>query len=78
MSAAGLLLSFLNLVLFCALVIFVAFAILWVIKLVFNVTPDGDVLKWGKIVVGLIVVITIIAWLVGAISGVSVVPLRVF
>lgn len=61
-NVGGVLLGFLNVLLTCAIVIFIAFVILWVLKWM-GVSPDGDVLKWGKIVVGLICLIVVLGWL---------------
>ncbi len=58
----ALFLSLLNLVLHCAIIILVACAIVWLFKLV-GIAIDGDVLKWGKIVVGLLIIIAVVAWL---------------
>jgi ABC-type multidrug transport system permease subunit len=69
MSAAALLLGFLNVLLYCAIIILVAFVIVWVLSYVFGVTLDGNVLKWGKIVVALLCIIAIVAWLLSLIGG---------
>ncbi len=74
MSAASFFLGFLNVCLYCAIIILVAFAIKMVLEKVFNWTLDGDVLKWGKIVVALLCVIAIVAWLLGALPGVGAAP----
>jgi len=55
------LISFLYLMLHIAIIIFVAFVIVWVLKLM-SFTPDADVLKWGKIVVLLLIVIAVVVW----------------
>lgn len=58
----GILLSFLHLILYCACVIFVAVAIVWAWR--FFIGPiDGEVYKWGRIIVGLLCLIAIVAWL---------------
>jgi len=49
----------LNLLLYLAIVILIAFAIRWVIVGFLNWTIDGSVLKWAQIVVGLICIIAI-------------------
>lgn len=75
MSAAAVLLSFLNLCLYIAIIILVAFVILWVITNLLGIALDGNVLKWGKIVVALLCIIAIVAWLLSLLgSGVSVAP----
>jgi hypothetical protein len=62
MSAGGFLLGFLNVALYCAVIILVAFVIVWVLGMM-GVGLDGNVLKWGKIVVGLLCLIVIVGWL---------------
>lgn len=69
MSAGALLLGFLNVCLYCAVIILVAFVIVWVLQNVFGITLDGNVMKWGKIVVALLCIIAIVAWLLGLIGG---------
>jgi hypothetical protein len=68
MSASALLLGFLNVLLYCAVIILVAFVILWVLRY-FGIQPDGEVLKWGKIVVALLCIIAIAAWLFSLLGG---------
>lgn len=68
MSAGGLLLGFLNVCLYCAVIILVAFAIVWAWQ-TFMGSIDGNVYKWGKIVVGLLCVIAIVAWLLSLLGG---------
>lgn len=61
----------LNAVLYCAIIIFVAFCIVWAFK-IFGFPIDPDVYKWGKIIVGLFCLIVIISWLLsllGIIAG---------
>lgn len=71
MSPAGLLLSFLNdVVLYCAVIVFVAFVFVWLWQTFFG-PIDGNVLKWGKIVVALLCIIAALAWLLGVLGGVS-------
>lgn len=69
MSAAALLLGFLNVLLTCAIIILVAFVIVWLLGFV-GISIDGNVLKWGKIVVGLLCLIVIVGWLL-SLLGVS-------
>ncbi len=69
MSASALLLGFLNVCLYCAIIILVAFVIVWVLSSVFGITLDANVMKWGKIVVALLCVIAIVAWLLSMIGG---------
>jgi len=62
----GILVSFLNLLLYIAIILFVAYIILWVLRDWFNVTLDANVLKFGKIIVALICLIAVVLWLGGA------------
>jgi len=79
MSIGAVLLGFLNVCLTCAIIILVAFVILWVLQSLFNLSIDANVLKWGKIVVALLCLIVIIAWLLSILGlGVQPVGLRVF
>ena len=55
------LVSLLYLLLHCAVIIFVAFVIVWVFK-IFGMAIDGDVYKWGKIIVTLLIVIAVVVW----------------
>ena len=64
MSIAALLLGFLNVLLYCAIIVLVAFAIVWILNVV-GFPPSAEVMKWGKIVVGLLCLIAVIAWLFG-------------
>lgn len=66
---AAILLGFLQVCLTCAVIILVAFAIVWVLGSVFGVTLDGNVMKWGKIVVALLCIIVIATWLFSLIGG---------
>lgn len=55
---------------YCAIIILVAFVILWVLGWM-GVAPSGEVLRWGKIVVGLLCLIVIVGWLLSALGVVS-------
>ena len=57
----GILVSLLYLLLHIAVIIFVAFIIVWVFK-IFGIAIDPDVYKWGKIIVMLLVVIAVVIW----------------
>ena len=57
----GILVSLLYLLLHIAVIIFVAFVIVWVLKLA-GYPPDADVYKWGKIIVMLLIVIAVVVW----------------
>ena len=63
-----LLLSFLNLLLYIAIVILIAFAIKWLIAGFLGWTIDPNVYKWAQIVVGLICIIAIVTWLAGVLG----------
>ena len=69
MSAGAVLIGFLNVCLYCAIIILVAFAIVWLLNLIFGITLDANVMKWGKIVVALLCAIAIIAWLLSLVGG---------
>lgn len=69
----GLLLSFLNLLLYLALILLVAFGIKWAIEKFMGWSIDADVLKWAKAVVGLICLIAIVAW-IGGLLGYGTAP----
>lgn len=64
----GILISFLNLLLYIAIILFVAYIILWVLRDWFSITLDANVLKFGKIIVGLICLIAIVIWLSGVLG----------
>ncbi len=59
-----LLISFLYLCLRIAVICIVAYAILWIANL-FGFEIDGNVLKFGKIIVMLLIIIAVVAWLFG-------------
>jgi len=65
----GILISFLELLLYLAIILLVAFAIRWLITGFLGWQIDADVLKWGTIVVGLLCIIAIVVWLAGVIGG---------
>ncbi len=59
----GILIGFLNVVLFCAIVIFIAFIIVWLLNYLLGIVIDANVMKWGKVIVALICAIAILTWL---------------
>jgi hypothetical protein len=65
----SLLISFLNLLLYIAVVILVAFALKWVIEKFMGWAIDADVLKWAKVVVGLLCLIAVALWLGGVLGA---------
>jgi hypothetical protein len=68
MSAGALLLGFLNVALYCAVIILVAFVIVWVLNWM-GVTLSAEIMRWGKIVIGLLCLIVIVSWLLSVIGG---------
>lgn len=65
----AILISFLNLMLYIAIIIFVAFVILWVLTSFMGIAIDANVLKWGKVIIGLLCLIAVVIWLAGVIGG---------
>jgi lysylphosphatidylglycerol synthetase-like protein (DUF2156 family) len=65
----SILLSFLNLLLYIAIILFAAYVILWIVRDWFQVTIDGNVLKFGQIIVALICLIAVVIWLSGVLGG---------
>jgi len=53
-----------NLVLYCAIVVFVAFTLVWILSLV-GYPPSADMMKVGKIIVLLLCLIAALIWLAG-------------
>lgn len=58
----GILISFLQMLLYCAIIIFMAVAIAWAWQ-AFIGPIDAMVYKWGKIVIGLLCLIAFVGWL---------------
>ncbi len=71
----ALLLSFLSLCLHIAIIVLVAYVIVWLCK-VFKVEIDPNVYWIGKIIVLILIVIAVVAWLSGLVGGYDVLPLR--
>ena len=67
----AILISFLNLLLYLAIILFIAYVILWVVRDWFGIAIDGNVLKFAKIIVGLIYLIAIVIWLASVLGGAS-------
>ena len=67
----SILISFLNLLLYIAIILLVAYIILWVVQGWFGIAIDANVLKFAKIVVGLICLIAIVIWLASVLGGAS-------
>jgi hypothetical protein len=66
----GILIGFLYALLYCAIVILIAFAFVWGLRFI-GVSIDGNVYKWGQIVIALICVIILLTWLLGALGLVT-------
>jgi hypothetical protein len=64
----SILISFLNLLLYLAIIIFVAYAIVWLIRGFMGWQIDANVYKLGQIIVGLICLIAIVTWLSGVLG----------
>jgi len=71
----SILISFLNLLLYIAIIILIAFGIRWVLVSLMGVTLDANVEKWARIVVGLLCVIAVVVWLAGVLGGGTGLPL---
>ena len=65
----SILISFLYLLLYIAIVIFIALAIVWLITSFMGWSIDANVLKWGKVIVGLLCLIAVVIWLTGVLGG---------
>jgi hypothetical protein len=65
----ALLISFLNLLLYLAIIILVAYAIRWVITGFLGWPIDPMVYKWAQIIVGLLCIIAIVVWVAGVVGG---------
>lgn len=63
----GLLVSFLEMLLYCACVVLVAAAISWAWR-AFIGPIDAMVYKWGTIVVGLLCIIAFVIWILSALG----------
>ena len=65
----AILISFLDLLLYLAIIILVAFAVRWVITGFLGWPIDPMVYKWAQIVVGLLCIIAIVVWLASVVGG---------
>jgi hypothetical protein len=65
----GILISFANLLLYIAIIIFIAYCIVWLIQGFMGWTIDANVMKFGKIIVALLCFIAILVWLSGLLGG---------
>jgi len=59
----SLLISALYMLLNIAIILLVAYVILWVVQSWFGISIDANVLKFGKIIVALLCLIVIVVWL---------------
>jgi hypothetical protein len=64
----SILISFLYLLLYIAIVVFVAFCIVWLIQSFMGWSIDANVMKWGKVIVGLLCMIAVVVWLAGVLG----------
>jgi hypothetical protein len=64
----AILLSFLNLCLYIAIICLIAYVIVWVIQGFFGWSIDPNVYKFGQIVVALLCLIAIVMWLGGVLG----------
>jgi hypothetical protein len=65
----NILISFLYLLLYIAVIILIAYAIVWLITSFMGWSIDANVYKWGKVVVGLLCLIAVVVWLAGILGG---------
>lgn len=65
----SILISFLNLLLYLAIIILIAYAIRWVITGFLGWPIDPMVYKWAQIIVGLLCIIAIVVWVAGVLGG---------
>jgi hypothetical protein len=65
----AILISFLNLLLYLAVIILIAYAIKWVITGFLGWPIDPNVYKWAQIIVGLLCIIAIVVWVAGVVGG---------
>jgi hypothetical protein len=65
----GIVISFLELLLYCAVVIFIAYALVWVFTWFTGKGIDANVYKFGQIIVALICFIAVAFWLAGLLGG---------
>ena len=65
----SILISFLNLCLYIAIICLIAYVIVWVVTGFFGWSIDANVYKFGQIVVALLCLIAIVTWLAGVLGG---------
>jgi len=72
-SLGALLVSFLYLLLQIAVVVLIAYAIVWACR-IFGLEIDGNVYRVGKIIVGLLCLILVVVWLFSVLGGTVTTP----
>jgi hypothetical protein len=65
----AILISFLNLLLYIAIICFVAYVIAWVVQGFFGWSIDANVMRFGQIIVALLCLIAIVVWLASVVGG---------
>jgi len=65
----SILISFLSLMLYIAVIVFVAYVIVWVLTGFFGWSIDANVYKFGQIIVALLCLIAVVVWLAGVLGG---------
>ncbi len=65
----SILLSFLSLCLYIAIICLIAYVIVWVIQGFFGWTIDANVYKFGQIVVALLCLFAVVSWLAGVLGA---------
>jgi hypothetical protein len=65
----AILISFLNLLLYIAIICFVAYVIVWVVQGFFGWSIDANVMRFGQIIVALLCLIAIVVWLASVVGG---------
>jgi hypothetical protein len=64
----SILISFINLLLYLAIIITVAYCIVWLIRGFMGWSIDANVYKFGQIIVGLLCILAIVTWLGGVLG----------
>jgi len=64
----GLIISFLYLLLYIAIIIAVAFVLRWVIVSFMGWSIDANVERWCRVIVGLLCLILVVTWLAGVLG----------
>jgi hypothetical protein len=71
MALGPILIGFLYALLYCAIIILIAFVFLWGWRFIMGSDIDANVYKWGRVVIGLLCAIVLISWLLSALGLVS-------